>query len=251
MSKKSNKTSHVLNLLTNRTGIPTAELENSISLELEENVNTQAEQAVENNVSSQIEQILENNVSNGEQAVNKQVEQVVNERVEFEIEKAISEKIADTVAEQIRINLEKEVAAAEAKAWKAAVAKVEAKAWETAAIEAKAGEEETMEAKTIASEEHPRSADPSAHDFILVNILEEVMRLTAPSVMEELGMCCCERCVNDVMAIALNAMSPKYVVTQRGALFSKVASYGNQYKTDMLSAITKACIQVKTEPSHS
>ena len=91
----------------------------------------------------------------------------------------------------------------------------------------------------------------SMEGLILTNILEEVMRLEAPVIMAELEMCCCDRCLNDVLAIALNSIPPKYVVSKRGALFAKIASYGNQYKTDIYSRLTQACVMVKQSPSHT
>lgn len=87
--------------------------------------------------------------------------------------------------------------------------------------------------------------------FVLVNVLEEMMRLELPKIMAQFDMCTCERCVCDVLAIALNSMLPKYVVTHTGELFAKVESYGNQYKTDILSKLTQACTKVRQTPSHS
>jgi hypothetical protein len=52
------------------------------------------------------------------------------------------------------------------------------------------------------------------------------------------------------MAITLNKLSAKYVVSHKGALFAKIASYGNQYKTDILSGVTQACVIVENSPSH-
>jgi competence protein ComFB len=86
--------------------------------------------------------------------------------------------------------------------------------------------------------------------LVLINILEEVMRVEAPKIMKQFGMCTCDRCVTDVLAIALNNIQPKYVVTQKGALFAKIESYGNQYKTDILAKLTQACDIVGQSPSH-
>ena len=90
----------------------------------------------------------------------------------------------------------------------------------------------------------------SMNGLVLVNILEEVMYLEAPKIMAEFGMCTCERCITDVLALALNNMTPKYVVTPKGALFAKISSYGNQYKTDILASLTHACAIVRETPSH-
>jgi len=106
------------------------------------------------------------------------------------------------------------------------------------------------ENKIIEHEEHVEHGKTMT-GLVLVNILEEVMRVSAPKIMEEFGMCTCDRCIHDVLAIALNGMYPKYVVTRTGTLFAKISSYENQYKTDVLAKLTQACEIVKHSPSHS
>jgi len=91
----------------------------------------------------------------------------------------------------------------------------------------------------------------SMEGLVFANILEEIMRMEAPKIMSGLNMCVCERCLNDVLALALNRMPPKYVVSKKGALFAKIASYGNQYKTDIYTSLTHACVVVRDSPSHT
>ena len=88
-------------------------------------------------------------------------------------------------------------------------------------------------------------------DCGFVNVFEEIVKSNAASLMEVLGVCMCPRCFNDVVALALNQLPPKYVVTEKGLLFSKAALYESQHNIDILSAITKACMQVKNSPRHN
>lgn len=85
---------------------------------------------------------------------------------------------------------------------------------------------------------------------IFHNLAEDAMKARAPKVMESMNMCTCQDCVYDVIALALNHTKPLYTVTEKGQLFSKLASYETQYDTDLTSALTKACVKVKLNPRH-
>ncbi|MEG1800635.1 MAG: late competence development ComFB family protein, partial [Oscillospiraceae bacterium] len=87
-------------------------------------------------------------------------------------------------------------------------------------------------------------------DYICVNVVEEITAAMLEDVMTRFDLCTCEKCKADVMAIALNDLTPKYVGTYKGQLFVKLAGYEKQYSTDVLSALTKACIHVKSNPRH-
>ena len=54
----------------------------------------------------------------------------------------------------------------------------------------------------------------------------------------------------DIMAIALNDVPPKYVVTDAGELFSKVRELEQQFEVDIETAIVKAAIYVSKNPKH-
>ncbi len=87
--------------------------------------------------------------------------------------------------------------------------------------------------------------------YTYVNIVEDIVKVKALDTMKALGVCTCNKCASDVMAQALNNLPPRYVVTEKGGLFSKLASYESQYSTDVTRAITEACIVVKEHPRHS
>ena len=102
--------------------------------------------------------------------------------------------------------------------------------------------------ETVANNKSHESAAPE--DIVLVNIMEEIVRMEAPKIMKSFDMCDCQKCLCDVMAITLNNIPAKYVVSLRGALFAKIASHGSQYRTDIFSSLTQACTSVKASPSH-
>jgi hypothetical protein len=100
MSKKSNKTSHVLNLLTNRTGLNIEDLEQ--------------------NTSSDAEDIKNRNLIVPEISVEIQAE-ATEIKTEQAVEKPVTEKKEVTISDKIRIQLEAiEIQEAAAKAEKEA-----------------------------------------------------------------------------------------------------------------------------------
>jgi len=54
----------------------------------------------------------------------------------------------------------------------------------------------------------------------------------------------------DIRAIALNSLPPKYVVTRKGELYTKLSSLQQQFDVDIISAITKAAVIVGRNPRH-
>ncbi|MDO9573489.1 MAG: late competence development ComFB family protein, partial [Candidatus Contubernalis sp.] len=84
----------------------------------------------------------------------------------------------------------------------------------------------------------------------LMNLMEEV----APEVLEDLwkkeDMYHCEKCKLDILAMALNNLPPRYVVTDRGKTFSKADFLELQKRVDVLAAISNALRIVKKNPHH-
>ncbi|WP_084145968.1 late competence development ComFB family protein [Anaerovorax odorimutans] len=82
------------------------------------------------------------------------------------------------------------------------------------------------------------------------NLAEGLVKSKVIPTMKKLGMCTCEKCTNDVIALTLNMLPPMYVSSDAGQLFAKLNSYEKQYSTDLLSAVLKACIQVEGNSRH-
>lgn len=82
------------------------------------------------------------------------------------------------------------------------------------------------------------------------NFTEEIVYNHMKDLMPEINMCKCEKCMMDVAAIALNYLPPKYIVTEKGELYSKVSQLSQQFEVDVVAAITKAAILVKRRPRH-
>ena len=87
-------------------------------------------------------------------------------------------------------------------------------------------------------------------DYIVVNILEDIVKSKAKDFMIKIGGCDCQHCVSDAIALALNELPSKYTATYKGMLFAMLTSYESQYSADINSALTKACLMVTSFPRH-
>ncbi|MCX7921615.1 MAG: late competence development ComFB family protein [Clostridia bacterium] len=82
------------------------------------------------------------------------------------------------------------------------------------------------------------------------NYMEEIVLNQMKDVLNDINMCTCDKCVLDIAAIALNDLPPKYIVSEKGELYSKINALRQQFEVDVISAITKAAVLVKRKPRH-
>ena len=62
--------------------------------------------------------------------------------------------------------------------------------------------------------------------------------------------CRCEKCRYDIAALAMNFLPPRYVVTDRGQIYTKIKALEQQFTIDIISAITNAATIVNRTPQH-
>ena len=84
----------------------------------------------------------------------------------------------------------------------------------------------------------------------LRNYTEEAVRLYVDRWIGETDICNCDACKLDVVALMLNNLPSKYVVTDKGALYAKLEDFDPQYKVDYMREMTKAAALVKEKPRH-
>lgn len=82
------------------------------------------------------------------------------------------------------------------------------------------------------------------------NYMEEIVFNQIKDVLDDINVCKCEKCMLDIAAIALNDLPPKYIVTEKGELYSKINALKQQFEVDVVAAITKAAVLVKRRPRH-
>ncbi len=68
--------------------------------------------------------------------------------------------------------------------------------------------------------------------------------------MRQFDVCTCGRCVNDTIALTMNGLLPKYIVTTPAAVDPLMSYYTNRLISDVTVEATKACMIVKDNPRH-
>ena len=86
---------------------------------------------------------------------------------------------------------------------------------------------------------------------VLVNVVEELVKLQVKEAIIKLGACDCENCYLDACALALNNLESKYATTKRGALFFKLDEMQVDEQTRILVEVTKAVAKVMENPRHA
>jgi len=85
----------------------------------------------------------------------------------------------------------------------------------------------------------------------VINVMEQMVRNKLQDRLEKSDCCKCDKCLDDMMAIALNNLPPKYVSTPRGELFSRVgSSLEKQNSLDIEFAVISAIEFVANHPHH-
>jgi competence protein ComFB len=84
----------------------------------------------------------------------------------------------------------------------------------------------------------------------LVNLSEILTKELMPSVMEKMDVCDCPLCTANVLALTLNALPARYVTSDTGKQYTQLEVYKKQYELDVMSALAKACMRVRSAPMH-
>jgi len=90
----------------------------------------------------------------------------------------------------------------------------------------------------------------NVQDLEIKNYMEACVGDLLISVLDGLNACKCDNCVMDILAISLNSLPTKYVVTKRGELYTKISNLQNQFDVDIVAAIAKASVIVSRNPRH-
>jgi len=63
--------------------------------------------------------------------------------------------------------------------------------------------------------------------------------------------CKCDSCRYDIVALALNDLPPRYVVSQKGETYTRAMTLGQQFYIDIIAKITQAANVVALHPRHT
>lgn len=82
------------------------------------------------------------------------------------------------------------------------------------------------------------------------NVMEDVVRDTLLTYKSRMNLACdCERCLSDIMALALNELPPRYVANQRLSPYVRAAhETDRQGATNIITVIAKSAAKVSSSP---
>ena len=82
-----------------------------------------------------------------------------------------------------------------------------------------------------------------------INLVKQIAEDLLPSLMKKIDVEDTAENREDILALALNSLPPKYVTSSEGRLYAElINNYKVQYQTDVLASLTRAAIKVKDKP---
>ena len=75
------------------------------------------------------------------------------------------------------------------------------------------------------------------------NELEKLLKNTKDT-------CKCQKCKLDMLAMALNRLPPKYVISDKGRVYTKLDELNLQFQVDVVRELTKAILHISRKPQH-
>ena len=221
MAKKTNKTSHVLNLITSSQP-PVAS-----SGETQPSSSASGETQQEGSAAEEPVRVPSANVTVVDPREEGKLAEEIQKNLIQELEKEQTEEQAEQPGEQEEQSEEQ-------------------------------SEEQTEQPKTNAGtpvqkepeqqEEQKQEARPG---YRVVNIMYEI--LTPELILDALksnGTCTCSRCQADVKALMLTRLPPKYIVADNTSVPMLLTYYNNKFRVAIISQSIRACMDVKERPRH-
>ncbi|MDM8294633.1 late competence development ComFB family protein [Enterocloster aldenensis] len=229
MPKKTNKTSHVLSLLTN--GADPEEISGQ-DLSGERNTKKQEKAGTEAAPMESVQKVS----SSGDKMV-----VVVDDQ-----EENISNRIFDDLAKQLE-NQEAQDRVQEAQD--------RVQELQDGGREPQDGGQELQDGGREPQDggQEPRDGDHDSgqEECHIENVMENIItRMDLKKYMEQYGVCRCSRCCADTKALILTRLPSKYVVVHEDSVAPMIGFYENKFKVRIFTEILKACLQVKEKPRH-
>lgn len=231
MAKKTNKTSHVLNLITGSQPPVTS------SGETQPPAQASGETQQKGSTAEEPVRVLSANVT------------VVDPREEG--------KLAEEIQKNLIRELEKEQTEEQAEQPREQEEQSEEQT-EQPNEQAEQTQEQTEQPQTNAGtpvqkepEQQEEQKQEDRPSYRVVNIMEEI--LTPELILDALksnDTCTCSRCQADVKALMLTRLPPKYIVADNTAVPMLLTYYHNKFRVAVLSQSIRACMDVKERPRH-
>ena len=84
----------------------------------------------------------------------------------------------------------------------------------------------------------------------LCNVMQVLVEEYADKYIKMFGLCDCDRCVEDVKALTLTNLVPKYVVLKRKEISAMGSVYAGRYSSTVFAQLTRSCKTVMDHPRH-
>lgn len=237
MAKKTNKTSHVLNLITGSQP-PVAS-----SGETQPSSSASGETQQEGSAAEEPVRVPSANVTVVDPREEGKLAEEIQKNLIQELEKEQTEEQAEQPGEQEEQSEEQPEEQPEE---------------QTEEQQEEQTEEQTEQPKTNAGtpvqkepEQQEEQKQEDGPSYRVVNIMEEI--LTPELILDALksnGTCTCSRCQADVKALMLTRLPPKYIVADNTTVPMLLTFYRNKFRVAVLSQSIRACMEVKEHPRH-
>ena len=233
MAKKTNKTSHVLNLITGSQP-PVAS-----SGETQPSSSASGETQQEGSAAEEPVRVPSANVTVVDPREEGKLAEEIQKNLIQELEKEQTEEQAEQPGEQEEQSEEQSEEQTEEQS-------------------EEQSEEQTEQPKTNAGtpvqkepEQQEEQKQEDGPSYRVVNIMEEI--LTPELILDALksnDTCTCSRCQADVKALMLTRLPPKYIVADNTAVPMLLTYYHNKFRVAVISQSIRACMDVKERPRH-
>jgi len=237
MAKKTNKTSHVLNLITGSQP-PVAS-----SGETQPSSSASGETQQEGSAAEEPVRVPSANVTVVDPREEGKLAEEIQKNLIQELEKEQTEEQAEQPGEQEEQSEEQSE---------------EQQEEQTEEQQEEQTEEQTEQPKTNAGtpvqkepEQQEEQKQEDGPSYRVVNIMEEI--LTPELILDALksnDTCTCSRCQADVKALMLTRLPPKYIVADNTTVPMLLTFYRNKFRVAVLSQSMRACMEVKEHPRH-
>lgn len=102
-----------------------------------------------------------------------------------------------------------------------------------------------LEKKLLAEYDEPEP------EFHIVNVMLDILKTKdVRGLIQKHGGCTCDKCIADVTALSLTQLPAKYVVLDKDKTSPMIGFYQSKYQSDIFVAMLKAVLEVKMHPHH-
>jgi len=85
-------------------------------------------------------------------------------------------------------------------------------------------------------------------EIILYNVMEKLVLDKLDITLKKMNCCRCDRCKEDIIALALNNLKPKYIVASKDDINNKINELDKGL--EVTTAVLKAVLSVRKTPRH-